>query len=45
MIEEVVLDWIDGEAVIQTHCLNCGNIQYPQACCDTTHELQAVRLR
>ena len=23
----------------------CGNIQYPQACCDTTHELQTVRPR
>ena len=38
MIEELVVDFADVEAVVQEHCLLCGNIQYPQACCDTTHE-------
>src|SRR3990167_6903426 len=43
MIEELVVDFADVEAVVQEHCLLCGNIQYPQACCDTTHELREAR--
>ena len=42
MIEELVVDFADVEAVVQEHCLLCGNIQYPQACCDTTHELHGT---
>ena len=39
MIEELVVDWVDMEPVVEFRCLNCGHIQYPQSCCDTTHEI------
>ena len=42
MIEELIADFADVEAVVQEHCILCGHIQYPQACCDTTHELHGT---